>query len=325
MRATFRFQSALQHALLRARPLLRRVRPRVLLVEPPPARNWDALAGESIGSMGLNAARSKEAKKGEPLRVARKFIDEAIACASPAADLLALQVLCKKVKTLVVNYQSETHNPARTNALLSAKSLARAVACVGLCSGSCQHSAAAHAFAWEITARMQKHGAITATRATQAAMSLALRYAEELHADGLLSADQLTAMVMVREVLGVQAQCSYAEKNASYHDWLVELDDVDAFWERMERVSYRDQVVRCLGNTLTQHQDGAIKCLILSAPDWNRMGGEAVRDSASFCSSSWRTSTTPRVVSHRRDAIDARSSRRCSPAPSATSRTRRSR
>ena len=290
--------------------MLRRVRPRALLVEPPPARNWDALAGETIASMGLSAARSKEAEGDEHKYMARKFIDEAIACASPAADLLALQVLCKKVKTLVVNYQSETHNPARTNALLSARSLARAVACVGLCSGSCQYSAAAHAFAWEITARMQKHGAITATRANQAAMSLVLRYAEELHADGRLSDEQLEAMVMVRELLGVQAQCSYAEKNASYHNWLVELDDLDGFWERMDAESYKSQVVACLGDNLMLHQDGAIKCLILSMPDWDRMGGEPVRDSASFCTLSWRTSTASRVVSRRRDAIDARPSHR---------------
>ena len=278
------------------------------MVEPPAtSREWDAVAG---GDLGLNAARSKEAEGETNKYMSRKFIDEAIACASLAADALTIQVLCKQVKTLVVNYQSETHNPARTNALLSARSLARALACVGLCHYSCQHSAAAHALAWEITARMQKCGAITATRATQAAMSLVLRYAEEFHAEERLSDDQLAAMLMVREVLGVQAQCSYAEKNAHYHNWLVELDDLDGFWERMDAASTKESVVACLGNTLTRHQDGAIPMLILSAPDWDRMGGEAVRDSASFCTSSWRTSTTSRVVSHRRDAIDARPSRR---------------
>ena len=312
--------------MLRAQPYLRRVPPRRVLIEPPQARNWDDLAGETIGGMGLNAARKKEAKdRGELGKRARKFIDAAIACAPLAADALTLQVLCKKVKTLVVNYQSETNNPARTNALLSAKSLARAWACVGLCSGSCHYSEAAHALGWEITSRMQKCGAITATRGTQAAMSLALRYAEEFYADGLLSKEQMEAMLAVREVLGVQAQCSYAEKSASYHNWLVELVNLDGFWERMDADSTKESVVACLGNTLTRHQDGAIPMLILSAPDWDRLGGEAVRDSASFCTSSWRTSTASRVVSHRRDAIDARPSRRCSPAPSATSRTRRSR
>ena len=265
------------------------------MVEPPAtSREWDAVAG---GDLGLRAARAKEANdRGELGKRARKFIDAAIACASLAADALTLQVLSKEVKSLVVNYQSETHNPARTNALLSARSLARALACVGLCHHSCQFSAAAHALAWEITARMQEHGAITATRATQAAMSLAVRYAEELCADGLLSEEQKEAMILVREVLGVQAQCSYAEKNAHYHNWLVELDDLDGFWERMDADSYKDQVVRCLGNTLTQHQDGAIKLLVLSAPDWDRLGGETVRASASFCTSSWRTSTASRVV-----------------------------
>ena len=133
---------------------------------------------------------------------------------------------------------------------------------------------------------MQKHGAITATRANQAAMSLVLRYAEELHADGRLSDEQLEAMVMVRELLGVQAQCSYAEKNASYHNWLVELDDLDGFWERMDAASYKNQVVSILGDNLTLHQDGAIKMLVLSAPDWNRFDGKTARDSVSFCTSS---------------------------------------
>jgi hypothetical protein len=294
MRAAFRFQPALQRALLRAQPLLRRVRPGAVLVEPPAtSREWDAVAG---GDLGLNAARSKEAEGETKKYMARKFIDEAIACASLAADALTIQVLCKQVKTLVVNYQSETHNPARTNALLSARSLARALACVGLCHHSCQFSAAAHALAWEITARMQEHGAITATRATQAAMSLAVRYAEELCADGLLSEEQKEAMILVREVLGVQAQCSYAEKNAHYHNWLVELDDLDGFWERMDADSTKASVVACLGDTLTRHQDGAIKLLVLSAPDWDRLGGETVRASASFCTSSWRTSTASRVV-----------------------------
>ena len=157
---------------------------------------------------------------------------------------------------------------------------------------------------------MQEHGAITATRATQAAMSLAVRYAEELCADGLLSEEQKEAMILVREVLGVQAQCSYAEKNAHYHNWLVELDDLDTFWERMDADSTKESVVACLGNTLTLHQDGAIPMLLLSAPDWDGLGGEPVRDSASFCTLSWRTSTASRVVSRRRDAIDARPSHR---------------
>ena len=287
MRATFRLQPALRGAMLRAQPYLRRVPPRRVLIEPPQARNWDDLAGETIGGMGLNAARKKEAKdRGELGKRARKFIDAAIACAPLAADALTLQVLCKKVKTLVVNYQSETNNPARTNALLSAKSLARAWACVGLCSGSCHYSEAAHALGWEITSRMQKCGAITATRATQAAMSLVLRYAEEFNADGLLSKEQMEALLTVREVLGVQAQCSYAEKNSSYHDWLVELDDLDGFWKRMDTASYKNQVVSILGDNLTLHQDGSIPMLVLSAPDWNRSDGKTVRVSVSFCTSS---------------------------------------
>ena len=219
---------------------------------------------------------------GTPKYVAQKFIDAAIDCAPLAADALTLQVLSKEVKSKVVSYQSETHNPARTNALLSGTSLARALACVGLCRVSCQHSEAAHALAWEITARMQKCGAITATRATQAAMSLVLRYAEEFHAEERLSDDQLAAMLMVREVLGVQAQCSYAEKNASCHDWLLELDDLDGFWARMDADSTKDSVVACLGNMLTLHPNGAIRMLILSAPDWDRLSGHPVRDSASL-------------------------------------------
>ena len=299
MRAAFRLQPALQRAMLRAQPSLRRVRPGAVLVEPPAnSRDWDTVAG---GNLGLKAARAKEARdRGELGKRARKFIDAAIACASLAADALTLQVLSKKVKTKVVGYQSETHNPHRSNALLSGKSLARALACVGLCSESCQHSKAAHALAWEITARMQEHGAITATRATQAAMSLTLRYAEEFHRERRLSDEQLEALLIVREVLGVQAQCSYAEKNASYHDWLIELDDLDAFWERMDADSYKEQVVRCLGNTLTQHQDGAIKCLILSAPDWDRFDGKAARDSASYFELAHVDDVESRLLSPRR-------------------------
>lgn len=287
MRAAFRLQPALQRAMLRARPLLRHVRPRVLLVEPPQERSWDVVMGEPIGVPGMAVARAKEAKdRGELGKRARKFIDAAIACAPLAADALTIHVLSKVVKSKVVGYQVETDNAARTNALLSAKSLARAWACVGLCSESCQHSKAAHALGWEITTLMQKHCTITATRCTQAAMSLVLRYAEEFYADELLSKEQMEAMLKVREVLGVQAQCSYAEKNTSYHDWLVELDDLDTFWERMDADSTKESVVACLGNTLTLHQDGAIPMLLLSAPDWDGLGGEPVRDSASFCSSS---------------------------------------
>ena len=208
--------------MLRAQPYLRRVPPRRLLVEPPVnSRGWEAVAGSG---MGLNAARGKEAKdRGELGKRARKFIDAAIACAPLAADALTLHVLSKDLKSKVVSYQSETENSSRTNALLSAKSLARAWACVGLCSESCQYSKAAHALGWEITSLMQKCGAITATRGTQAAMSLTLRYAEEFYVDELLSKEQMEALLIVREVLGVQAQCSYAEKNAHYHNWLVEL------------------------------------------------------------------------------------------------------
>ena len=125
-----------------------------------------------------------------------------------------------------------------------------------------------------------------------------------------MSKDQMEAMLTVREVLGVQAQCSYAAKNATYHNWLIELDDLDGFWERMDADSYKDQVVACLGDKLMLHQYGAIPMLILSMPDWDRLGGHPVRDSAFFCTSSWCTSTTSRVVSYRRDAIDARPSRR---------------
>mmetsp|Transcript_13958 Transcript_13958/g.37074 ORF Transcript_13958/g.37074 Transcript_13958/m.37074 type:complete len:282 (-) Transcript_13958:601-1446(-) len=281
MRATFRLQPALQRALLRAQPLLRRVRPRVLLVEPPAnSRNWDAVAGMANG---LGAAREKEAKdRGELGKRARRFIDAAIACAPLAADALTLHVLSKDVKSKVVNFQVETENAARTNALLSGRSLARAWACVGLCSESCQFSKAAHALGWEITSLMQKCGAITATRATQAAMSLVLRYAEEFHAEERLSDDQLAAMLLVRELLGVQAQCSFAEKNAHYHNWLIELEDLDAFWTRMDADSYKETVVDILGKNLTLYQGGAFKCLILSAPDWDRFSGKTARDSASF-------------------------------------------
>ena len=267
--------------MLRAQPYLRRVPPRRLLVEPPVnSRGWEAVAGSG---MGLNAARGKEAKdRGELGKRARKFIDAAIACAPLAADALTLHVLSKDLKSKVVSYQSETENSSRTNALLSAKSLARAWACVGLCSESCQYSKAAHALGWEITSLMQKCGAITATRGTQAAMSLTLRYAEEFYVDELLSKEQMEALLIVREVLGVQAQCSYAEKNASYHDWLLELDDLDAFWTRMDAESYKGQVVACLGDNLMLHQDGAIKMLLLSAPDWDGLSGKPARDSASI-------------------------------------------
>ena len=117
-------------------------------------------------------------------------------------------------------------------------------------------------------------------------MSLVLRYAEEFYADELLSKEQMDAMLKVREVLGVQAQCSYAEKNTSYHDWLAELDDLDTFWERMDAESTKASVVACLGDTLTRHPNGAIRVLVLSAPDWDGLGGEPVRDSVSFCTSS---------------------------------------
>ena len=255
------------------------------MVEPPAnSRDWSAVVG---GGMGLDAARAKEAKdRGGLGKRARKFIDAAIACAPLAAEALTLHVRSKDLKSKVVSYQSETTNACRTNALLSSKSLARAWACVGLCSESCQHSKAAHALGWEITTLMQKHCTITATRCTQAAMSLVLRYAEEFHAEERLSDDQLAAMLLVRELLGVQAQCSYAEKNSSYHDWLLELDDLDAFWDRMDGDSTKESVVACLGNTLTLHPNGALPMLVLSAPDWDGLGGEPVRDSASFCSSS---------------------------------------
>ena len=243
--------------------------------------------GASIKFAGMDAARAKEARdRGDRMRAPRKFIDAAIACAPLAADALTLKVLSKEVKSKVVSYQVETDNAARTNALLSAKSLARAWACVGLCSESCQYSEAAHALGWEITSLMQKHCTITATRCTQAAMSLVLRYAEEFYADELLSKEQMETMLKVREVLGVQAQCSYAEKNTSYHDWLAELDDLDTFWERMDAASTKASVVACLGDTLTRHPNGALPMLVLSAPDWDGLGGEPVRDSASFCSSS---------------------------------------
>jgi hypothetical protein len=272
--------------MLRAQPYLRRVPPRRLLVVPPAnSRSWEAVAG---GGMGMTAARSKEGQLNDRgyLRVKRQFIDAAIACATLAADALTLKVLSKEVKSKVVSYQVETRNGSRTNALLSGKSLARAWACVGLCSESCQYSQAAHALGWEITSLMQKCGAITATRATQAAMSLVLRYAEEFHSEERLSDEQLDAMLSVRELLGVQAQCSYAEKNVSYHDWLVELDDLDGFWERMDAASYKNQVVSILGDNLKLHQDGAIRMLVLSAPDWNRFDGKTARDSVSFCTSS---------------------------------------
>ena len=116
MRSALRLRHAIHGAMGRARPLLQRV-PQRPLVTPPLVAAHERVheMGLPFGGMGLDAARAKEAKdRGELGKRARKFIDAAIACAPLAADALILQVLCKKVKTLVVNYQSETNNASRT-------------------------------------------------------------------------------------------------------------------------------------------------------------------------------------------------------------------
>ena len=200
-------------------------RPRAPIAERPSGNDWN------VPGLGMSAARAvSDAGVYELVEGSAMWICYMTAKdnASFAVALLAILVLHAPTKALCANYMVETGAGARTFAALSGGCLARIVACVAICSSTSTHCAAAHALSWVIFDAVTTRHTTHVVRAVQAVLSLTLIYAKDYN----LTTEEMATVCMVRSVLGVQALCSYAARNAAYHNGDT-LDDLDGFWLKM--------------------------------------------------------------------------------------------
>merc|ERR1719440_1311207 len=96
-------------------------------------------------------------------------------------------------------------------------------------------------------------------KAVQFVLSLTLIYAQDYN----LTTDEMATVCMVRSVLGVQALCSYAARNAAYHNGDT-LDDLDGFWEKMNLHSSKDAVLAIYGAPLNRFRTACVPILIMA-------------------------------------------------------------
>ena len=225
------------------------------LVTPPKfGNNWQ----DVYGRLGMRAARTAEGLI-DPACEVGICIAVASQNASLAVALLAILVLHASTKALCANYMVETGAGARTFAALSGGCLARIVACVAIGSSTSTHCAAAHMLSWAIYDLVKGKKTMNCVKAVQFVLSLTLIYAQDYN----LTTDEMATVCMVRSVLGVQALCSYAARNAAYHNGDT-LDDLDGFWEKMNLHSSKDAVLAIYGAPLNRFRTACVPILIMA-------------------------------------------------------------
>ncbi len=191
--------------------------------------------------------------------------------ASFAVALLAILVLHASTKALCANYMVETGAGARTHAILSGNCLLRILVCVAIGSSTSIHCAAAHALTWYLFEAVNTRRQTGRVRAVQAVLSLTLIYAETW----ALTPDEMATVRTVRSVLGVQALCSYAARNAAYHDG-DPLDDLCGFWEKMMAHSSKDAVLAIYGASLESFKAACVPILIMAVVSFCPATGKPV-------------------------------------------------
>ena len=247
-------------------------RPRPPIAERPAGNDWPAPA------LGLRAARTVAGGlvEGSAMWICYMTAKDN---ASFAVALLAILVLHASTKALCANYLVETGAGARTFAFLSGKCLMRILVCIAIGSATSPHCAAAHALSWVIfeavntalTVRGNTRRTTHVVRAVQAVLSLTLIYAETW----ALTPDEMATVRMVRSVLGVQALCSYAARNAAYHDG-DPLDDLCGFWEKMMAHSSKDAVLAIYGASLESFKAACVPILIMAVVSFCPATGKPV-------------------------------------------------
>ena len=262
-------------------------RPRPPIAERPAGNDWPAPA------LGLRAARTVAGGlvEGSAMWICYMTAKDN---ASFAVALLAILVLHASTKALCANYLVETGAGARTFAFLSGKCLMRILVCIAIGSATSPHCAAAHALSWVIFDAVTTRHTTHVVRAVQAVLSLTLIYAEEWN----LTSDEMATVCMVRSVLGVQALCSFAARNAAYHDG-DPLDDLCGFWEKMNLHSSKKAVLAIYGGPLKRFKAACVPILIMAVVSFCPATGRPVV-AATVCHLSYLDATlvgTARFVS----------------------------
>ena len=262
-------------------------RPRPPILRRPSGKDWPA------PGVGMSVARTVAGgiKTGCAMGIVYAVAKEN---ASLAVALLAILVLHASTKALCANYMVETGAGARTFALLSGGCLFRILVCVAISSATSPHCAAAHALSWVIFDAVTTRHTTHVVRAVQAVLSLTLIYAEEWN----LTSDEMATVCMVRSVLGVQALCSFAARNAAYHDG-DPLDDLCGFWEKMNLHSSKKAVLAIYGGPLKRFKAACVPILIMAVVSFCPATGRPVV-AATVCHLSYLDATlvgTARFVS----------------------------
>ena len=258
------------------------------LVTPPKhGNNWmDAKVGDKVG---MRAARTVEGLVHPSCEVGI-CIAVASQNASLAVALLAILVLHASTKALCANYMVETGAGARTFAVLSGGCLARIVACVAIGSSTSTHCAAAHMLSWAIydlvkADLVKGKKTMNCVKAVQMVCSLTLIYAKDYN----LTTEEMATVCMVRSVLGVQALCSYAARNAAYHNGDT-LDDLDGFWLKMNLHSSRDAILAIYGGPLRRFKTACVPILVMAIVSFCPETGRPVV-AATVCHASYLDAT----------------------------------
>ena len=266
-------------------------RPRAPIAERPSGNDWN------VPGLGMSAARAvSDAGVYELVEGSAMWICYMTAKdnASFAVALLAILVLHAGTKALCANYLVETGAGARTHAILSGNCLLRILACVAIGSATSPECAAAHALSWVIFETVNTRHTTSPVRAVQAVLSLMLIYAEKW----ALTPDEMATVRLIRSVLGVQALCSYAARNAAYHDG-DPLDDLCGFWEKMMAHSSKDAVLAIYGASLESFKAACVPILIMAVVSFCPATGKPVV-AATVCHLSYLDATllgTARFVS----------------------------
>jgi hypothetical protein len=211
------------------------------LETPPDTRAWQGT--EHANFKGMDAARAAGGSASK--YVDMRCITKAASLAQSALHALVLFVLHAPIKVLGVSGQIEWGNAMRTFALLSEASLLRNIVCVTLCRGVYVPCEALHRLLHFLYEQMKiVKPRISRGAAVHMALSVALLFANEIFAGDDVA---LSVIGSVQNVLGVQALCSYAAQNTSFHSGQVRArvrsstSRVDAHANRRDRL---DGVVR---------------------------------------------------------------------------------
>ena len=264
-------------------------KPRARIAKRPSGKEW------LTSNMGMSVARNAaglvdpDCATGICLALAERH-------ASLAVALLAILVLHAGTKALCANYLVETGAGARTHAILSGSCLFRILACVAIGSATSPECRAAHALSWAIfeAVNAQLPGT-NCVNALQAVLSLTLIYAPTW---ANLAPSDLETVLLIRKVLGVQALCSYAARNAEYHNG-DPLLDLCGFWEKMNLHSSKEAVLAIYGANLKRFKAACVPILIMAVVSFCPTTGRPVV-AATVCDASYLDATlvgTARFVS----------------------------